>query len=169
MGRLKGQDEINNGQDIIDSRDVIDRIEWLQPDRDALQQAIDDLTEELKDTTEDEPGVNAPFKRDEVQAMLDEAEAALDEYDEGDEGQELKALLALQEDAEGYAPDWRYGSTLIRDTYFEKYAQELAEDIGAIDKAASWPNTCIDWEQAAEELQQDYTRISFDGHDYWIR
>ena len=47
---------------------------------------------------------------------------------------------------------------LIRDSYSEDYAQELAEDNGAISSSdASWPNTCVDWKQAARELQMDYT------------
>jgi hypothetical protein len=58
---------------------------------------------------------------------------------------------------------------MIRDSYFKEYAQEFAEDIGAINKNASWPNTCIDWDQAARELQMDYTSVNFDGVTYWIR
>lgn len=65
--------------------------------------------------------------------------------------------------------DYWYPVTLIRDSYFEQYARDLAEDIGAIPDDAQWPCTCIDWEQAARELQQDYTTIDFDGVDYWTR
>ena len=32
-----------------------------------------------------------------------------------------------------------------------------------------WPYSCIDWEQAAEELQQDYMSVEFDGVTYWMR
>ena len=121
---------IENTEDVIDSRDVIARIEHLQNIAD--------------DATDDAP-------------MGDEEKA------------ELTALLALQEQAEGYAADWRYGEGLIRDSYFETYARELADDIGAIKDGASWPYTCIDWEQAARELQMDYTSVEFDGVTYWIR
>jgi antirestriction protein len=40
----------------------------------------------------------------------------------------------------------------------EEFAMELADDIGAIDSDAGWPNSCIDWERATREL--------FMG-DYW--
>lgn len=62
-----------------------------------------------------------------------------------------------------------HGESLIRDSYFEEYAEQLADDIGAIDRNAKWPVNCIDWEKAARELQYDYTEVDFDGEAYWIR
>lgn len=38
----------------------------------------------------------------------------------------------------------------------EEFAQEMAESIGAVNQNASWPYTCIDWEQAARALMYDY-------------
>ena len=70
--------------------------------------------------------------------------------------------------AEG-SPDWEHGETLIRDSYFEEYAQELAESCGMVNASAQWPARCIDWEQAASELKMDYMSVDFDGIEYWIR
>ena len=89
-----------------------------------------------------------------------------DACSDGDEHEELTSLLLLLEECKGNGGDeqWRgdwYPITLIRDSYFEEYAQELAEDIGAIQSGMSWPYTCIDWEQAARELQTDYTAVEF--------
>lgn len=42
------------------------------------------------------------------------------------------------------------------------FAQDMAEQTGAIDKNASWPQTCIDWEYAAKELMYDYAEEN--GH-----
>lgn len=39
----------------------------------------------------------------------------------------------------------------------EDFAQDMAEQIGALDRNASWPQTCIDWEWAARELMYDYS------------
>jgi len=114
---------IDNSADVIDSRDIIARIEDLESDEESLDE---------------------------------------------DDKQELKNLKALADEA-STSPDWKYGETLIRDSYFVEYAQELAGDIGAIDKNNSWPSRCIDWEQAAEELKVDYFSVDFDGVDYWIR
>ena len=63
---------------------------------------------------------------------------------------------------------WIHGETLINDSYFEKYAQDLAEDLG-MDPNQSWPYSCVDWEKAARELQSDYSTVDFDGETYWIR
>jgi len=38
----------------------------------------------------------------------------------------------------------------------ENFAQQVAEDIGSVPEGVGWPCTCIDWEQAASELMQDY-------------
>ena len=125
---------VDNGQDILDSRDVIAR--------------IDELESEISD--------NADLPEDE-QVDMEEEKA------------ELKALQALTEKGEGSA-DWPHGETLIRDSYFTDYAQDLASDLyGEEIDDAHWPFDCIDWEQAASALQQDYTSVDFDGVTYWIR
>ena len=80
--------EISNADEVIDSRDVLKRIE--------------DLT-------------------------------GLDTRDE-DEKEELKALTDLAADAEGYSDDWKDGATLIRDSYFTEYAEELCKDVGDLPK-----------------------------------
>lgn len=98
-------------------------------------------------------------------ARLEETEV-IDREPEDQEA--LDALYALQEEAEG-SPDWQYGETLIRDDYFEDYARELAEDIGAVNPDAAWPLSFIDWEAAADALRSDYFSVTFEGETYWIR
>lgn len=81
---------------------------------------------------------------------------------------ELPALVLLAKEGESLS-DWEYGAALIRDSYFETYARELADDIGAVDSKAGWPNSFIDWEAAADALKMDYTEIDFGGVTYWGR
>lgn len=85
---------------------------------------------------------------------------------EDDERERIRAIVDLLAEVGSEA---RYGATLIPESDFVEYAQELAEDIGAIDAEASWPTRCIDWEQAADELRVDYTSVTFDGTDYLVR
>ena len=44
----------------------------------------------------------------------------------------------------------------------ESFAEAQATETGAIDAAATWPNTCIDWEWASRELMMDYSEEN--GH-----
>ena len=106
----------------------------------------------------------------EVIEAIEELRALLADADEdGDEmADELAALEALADEGAELA-DWQYGETLVRDSYFEDYARELADDIGAINRDAGWPMTYINWTAAAEALQMDYTAIDFDGVTYWGR
>lgn len=78
-------------------------------------------------------------------------------------------MLAFDDDEGEGATDWMYGACFIREEYFEEYAQQLAEDIGTITPAASWPLTYIDWKAAAHALAQDYSSVSFLGYDYYVR
>lgn len=143
---------ISASDDIIDIRDVIERIEELETelgeDRDEMSPSTD-----LKEWAE---GV-----------------AKNDDSTVHDEAVEYLDLLALMEAAEGGGDEeWRgswYYSPLIRDTYFKEHAQQLAEDMGAIKDGIGWPYTCIDWEQAANELLMDYTSIDFNGTTYYAR
>lgn len=96
--------------------------------------------------------------------MLEE-EGTLDEADM----ERLELLRHIDEEGGDNIPDWEYGETLIRDSAFIEYAQELAEDIGAVDPTAPWPLYCIDWERAARGLKADYTVIDIDGVAYWGR
>lgn len=113
---------IDNTDDVIDSRDVIARLEYL---RDG-----DGLTD--------------------------------------DEKRELDALIKLDGEGRDYAPDWEYGATLIRDSYFTDYARELLEDCGDIPKDI--PHyIAIDWDQTAHNIRVDYTPVDFGNVTYWVR
>jgi len=131
---------IDLAADTIDVRDIIARVEEIETERDGYDADAMDAWRE-----------NYP----------------------GDE-EELTGLTAILDELKGYGGDeqWRgdwYPTTLIRDDYFEDYAQELASDIGAIERNAQWPNNHIDWTAAAEALQQDYSSVEIDGTDYWYR
>lgn len=136
-----------NTDDIIDSRDVIARIQSLERD---LENAY-------------EYGNEPEFE----DWLLSQAKDANGEFNA--EAAELLALRKLQREAEDYAPDWHYGATLIRDTYFEDHAREFAEEVGAVSSDDPWPTNHIDWKAAAEELKEGFTSVDFDGVTYWVR
>lgn len=190
-------DEITNSQDVIDSRDVIARIDELTDKETAISDAEAALAEALEDDkerretiqeeidelkkTSEEDMTNEDFTKlldlessieDETDAVTEAREAlesAKDDFDE-DERDELRLLRELAEEAEGYASDWRHGETLIRESYFEDYARQTAEDLyGKELRDSVWPFSCIDWKEAARQLQQDYSGVEFGGVTYYVR
>ena len=123
-------DQITNSDDILDSRDIIARIEELEDLLDPELEGEDDLDEDRE---------------------------------------ELKILQSVAEEGSG-SPDWPHGETLIRESYFTEYAEELCKDIGAIPQELPWYiESHIDWEGVASDLLADYMSIDFDGVTYYIR
>ena len=92
--------------------------------------AITDLTAKTISEMMEEEGIN--------EELLDACEAY------------LKAGLAhdLSDFEECYCGQWDDD---------EDFAKNVAEDTGALLSDAQWPNYCIDWEYASEELMHDYT------------
>jgi hypothetical protein len=168
MDMITATDPVTNDEDIIDSRAVIERIEELTA---ALEHCAA-CDEEISETdtglweTNDEI-IEGSRWCEHSEDHLHAPEAWTD--DEREEAQEeLAALRELASDGETNAAEWESGATLIRDTYFEDYAREMAEDIGAIQRDMDWPCNHIDWEAAADELKIDYSTVDFAGVDYWV-
>lgn len=55
---------------------------------------------------------------------------------------------------------------LIDEDHFEAYARDYTEEVQEI---PDWILGHVDWSSVAREMQQDYTSITFDGVDYYIR
>jgi hypothetical protein len=129
--------------DYFDSREVIERIAELEA--------------EFVDATDTDPA-----------DLMSEDDWAFGLGEDG--AAELVALIALRDEAgDGTIPDFEYGETFISDDHFQDYAEELAYDIGAIDRNATWPLNRIDWAAAADDLKSDYTSFEFRGTTYWAR
>jgi hypothetical protein len=147
--------DISNTADILDSRDIISRIEELESElSDAYDAHMIERAEEQREPITFEQWLT--FNADRLDFAL-QSEAI-----------ELQVLRAVASQGEGYG-DWEHGETLIRESYFETYARELADDIGAVKDDAGWPGRHIDWEAAAKELKADYTEVDFDGVTYLMR
>lgn len=85
-----------------------------------------------------------------------------------EEREEFDTLVSFRDsihDVSGFD----FGITFISDGYFRTYAQDLAEDIGAIDRDATWPLNRIDWDAAADDLLIDYSQVEFYGATYYYR
>lgn len=130
----------DNTYDIIDSREVLKAIEFLEDDAEGIW-------------------------NDQYPQLVPLLEWTRTEYDYATE---LNQLMEFSVDA-SEVEDWAYGAIFVRDSHFVDYAKQYASDIGAIDVAADWPHTFIDWAAAAQELKDGYTSYEFDGVTYWAR
>lgn len=146
---------ISNTDSVIDSRDIIERIEFLEQE----------LEDELDLVREDHPRM----KEENLQKLLDKAEK---EYLESSDGEELKSLRKVADQCDGYG-DWEYGEPLIHDSYWQDYIKELIEDCYMTAEMrkmmSSWPWRHLDLEAAAEEAKDDYMEVDFGGEVYWMR
>lgn len=209
---------LDNTQDIINVRDIIERVERLReqkthiytvgfnvpgympdniPDEyDSADDARAALAEIMRNHAEE--NVNLRELLDAADSLELESEEEEEEEEESadygatignyhyfisyqgigglddDETEELEELEELLSELQGMGGDEKFDgywfpSMLIRYSYFQDYAQELAEDCGMVNKNATWPNNCIDWELAARELRHDYSSVEIDGVTYWTR
>lgn len=137
MGEFKMT--FSNYDDVIDSRDVIARIEELE---DTLQSAYDEFADRIswKNWLKDETN--------------------------HDDIEEFNILSELARECSDYASDWDYGETLIRRSYFEPYMDEMVEDCYTLPKDMPyWMSITLDY----DALEQDYTSVDYDGVEYLIR
>jgi hypothetical protein len=165
------RNEISNTENILDSREIIARIEELESERDALaadvadaQTAVDEYesaSSDAEDAGEDAPDLGT------LQVDLDERANVLADWNTSEEAGELVNLKALADQAEGYG-DWAHGETLISEDYFTEYCEEMVSDIGDMPKEIP-SYIVIDWEATADNLKADYMELDFDGQTYLMR
>lgn len=129
--------ELDLTADVIDTRDIIARVEEL---------------ESLKDDHEADPDGG---------------------HWSDEDAQELRTLIDIMDDLKGYGGDeqWRgdwYPLTLIRESYFADYCQDLVIDCGGL--PASIPDyLVIDWEATSRNLKVDYSEVEIDGVTFFYR
>jgi predicted nuclease with TOPRIM domain len=114
--------------------------------REELQAELDDYNEALTDL-----GMDEVTRED----LLDNQADTQDEFDV------LNGFLTSLEQSFGNLEEVR----LVADEDFRDYAQDTAECI--YDIPEHWPYNCIDWDEAAEMLKQDYTSVEWQGVTYW--
>jgi len=149
--------------DIIDVRDIIERIEELEGELEEAHeqgQFMSDFDDWITNTRDNSRPVYAALGDEQGKEVVAGCE-------------ELFKLRELMDKLRGYGGrrhwrgDW-YPLTLIRDSYFTDYARELLEDCGVLPK--DLPSYIeIDWEATACNIQQDYASVKVDGDTYWYR
>lgn len=157
------------GESIIDSRDVEARIDELESEVTGWEDTKTELEEQRADLATELSDADTPAGKLQVIDLIEGVETDLQahidtESDLADLRAELKTLTDFRDEVG--SREWTHGLALINEDYFEDYAQQFAEDIGATNRDMSWPYTCIDWKQAANDLRQDYSSAELDGETY---
>lgn len=169
--------DISNTDDVINVSDITDRIEELESDRgdlEALQEAVDEAEEAIRDLPDDATEEDRESANDDLAGArkdLQEAEAWAEQNP--DDAEEFDKLSAFLNDMQGYGGDhqWRgdwYPGYAIRESHFTDYCEEMVKDVG--DLPQNIPGyLAIDWEKTADNLRVDYTESEFDGVTYLYR
>lgn len=140
--------------DMLDSRDIIARIEWLEEDRETHADSIAAASEYAEESPE-------------YDALMTTGRADWDAT--SPDAKELYALTAFAKECEGAGvPDWEYGATLIRDSYFTAYVQDMLEDCGELPSDLPWYIE-INWDATVRNVQYDYMPVEFGYVTYWVR
>lgn len=121
-------------------------------------------------------GTDAYFDSREVIERIAELESELEDLDTDNDHDEvielrdeLAPLIALQEEAEGYIPDWQYGETFYTWEALVEYAEDFVNECYTKGDLPSWVTRHIDWEAVTEEVKVDYTEFEFRGTTYYAR
>lgn len=158
--------EINNDQDCLDIRDIIERFDELDDERTELCDELEEAEANDIQTEDDD------VEKAELAKLAEEKRQAVKEWDD-ENGEEHKTLKELLDELEGNGGDhqWRgswYPVSLIRDSYFVEAMRELVQDIGGLPKDIPG-YLAIDWDKTAENLRADYSSVEFGGVTYWYR
>ena len=148
---------INN--ELFDTRDLIEYRDFLQ------SSLVDSYNEYLEDynlnADEDEQEELAENYEDIV--LLD---GFIDRYNT--ELEHCKDITNFCEELGEYFPDFGFGETLIHESYFEEYCEDLVKDCGYIHR--DLPNwIVINWKETADNIKVDYTEFEFEGETYYAR
>ena len=146
---------------IIDTRDLHDRLEELKAKQDEIQNKKDEIEalRELMKTSEFDKDADNDDLDELIQELRD-----MEVYFDKDEQEELDEL----ENMESEIPEWRHGETLIPEDEWIDYVEELCKDIGDVPRESPWYIE-IDWDKTAENIKADYSEIEYRGTTYLYR
>ena len=172
----------NWGDDVIDSRSIIERHEELQDEFNSLVEALNEAQSDFKSFTVEDNSSDDDLEEDvnlieeklhELHEAIEEAQEALNQFNQSFDKDELDTLTEVISQGED-SPDWSYGETLIRDEYFQTYIEDLINDCYELPKEMNsgyWPYRHLefDYVSAADEAKMDYMEIEVDAHTYFLR
>lgn len=139
------------GDELLDSREVMNKYEDLKSEYDDLVDAVDEA-----DTPE----------------AKEEAQEALNEFNTSFDKDELDTLAIVVEQG-SHCKGFDHGTPLIHESYFETYIKNDIDELypfpeGIDTNVWPWNHLAFDYASAAEDIKPDYTTIEADGHTYYL-
>lgn len=160
------------GDDMINGSDIQDRIDEIEANQDTETLAEESASEEGWKHMGSNKFRNEKWTFEhqyEFDTWVDLCKAfGIELVNNDEDAEELKMLKEVAKMLDGYSDGLKY-TTLIHERAFKDYAYGFAEDLELIKHNAQWPYTCINWDDAASELQADYTSVELGSHTYWFR
>ena len=148
---------------IINTHGLQQRLDELQGLKETLEEAVsvrDDLEKQLAEASDDTDIADLEKELADAANAVSDAESDFSTEEE----EELDELETLESEI----PEFRNGETMIPVDEFEDYAKELLEDCG--DLPEDLPSyIVIDWEETAKNLLMDYTEVTYQGENYYVR
>lgn len=133
----------------FDTRDLQKQIDGLESEIEDINEELHDLESDFQDTNDEETATEIKEKLELLQDLKEELQTLLD----------LKA-----EDI----PEWDDGATLIPESEWVEYVEDLVRDCGYISNAIPWW-IVIDWQATADNVAADYATVDYDGDTYYYR
>lgn len=145
------------GENIVNGRDLID----LHAAAQKVIEDWDDYDSEYNDWTGDEPDESS-YDEDDDDAMA-QYQKDHDEWKDQEPSEPVDSREEAQSIVECFDPEEiNPDGTYISEDHWEDYTRDFIENVHGLD-LSNWPLRCIDIEQAADELRQDYSSIDLDG------
>ena len=135
---------------ILDTRDLIERRDELK------QEVLDSFLETFEQYADTDSYEDINFDEEE------ELESWKSSWE--DEIEEIEEIDSLEDEID----EFKYGESMIDTNDWEDYVRELLEDAGYVPRDfPSW--IIIDWEATASNVCQDYSIVTYQGVDYFVR
>jgi len=142
----------------LDTRDLYKQQQELQDELNDLEEKVAGLMEEIEEIEDGDLN-----ELEDLKETLEWAEEELKDWKDANND-----LLEDLDYVEREVMEFREGVELIPEADFKQYAMEQAEEFSDT-TTRDWPFTCIDWDQATDELMQDYSVLTFQGEEYLFR
>lgn len=139
--------------DVIDPRDLAKELQDLEGERATLEEEVKQGEETLAFCT------LGGEETELAETSLRAAKVRLQEWDDDNSARLVRIREVLEEIGD---------EAMIKESYWVEYCEEMVKDIG--DLPSKIPTYIeIDWEATAENIQQDYSSIEYDGNTYYYR